>query len=69
MTERVPTQIHTRKLDRFVAHVNMKKRKFPHVNKHDYFGSPHMRTRTRSYFAEHWKQYTDGVTVIDVRRN
>lgn len=68
MEKRVPTQIHIRKLDRLVAHVNMAKRKFPHVNKHDYFGSPHMRTRTSSYFAEHWRQYTDSVPVIDVRR-
>ena len=27
MEKRVPTQIHTRKLDRLVAHVNMAKRK------------------------------------------
>ena len=68
MEKRVPTQIHTRKLDRLVAHVNMAKRKFPHVNKHDYFGSEYMKSRTRSYFAEHWRQYTDSVPVIDVRR-
>lgn len=33
---RVPTQVHSRKIDRYVAHVNMKRAKLRHVNKHDY---------------------------------
>ena len=33
---RVPTQIHTRELDRLVAHRNMKRAGLRRVNKHDY---------------------------------
>ena len=55
---RVPTQIHTRKLDRGVAHVNMKRAKLRRVNKHDYATYTTMTGMTMqeyipSYFARH----------------
>lgn len=66
---RVSTQIHTRELDRAVAHNNMKRAGRRHVNKHDYYGPAYMRTRTKSYFAEHWRDNTEGISTIDLRRN
>ena len=68
MNERVPTQIHTRELDRAVALNNMKRAGRRHVNKHHYYGPAYMRTRTRSYFAEHWRDNTEGISTIDLRR-
>ena len=46
---RVATQIHTRKLDRSVAHRNMERAKLRKVNKHDYV--TYYRYRTRSYIS------------------
>lgn len=70
--KRVPTQIHTRKLDRSVAHKNMERAKLRRVNKHDYVtyysmtGMP-MQERVDSYFAKHWRD-TVNVPTIDLRR-
>ena len=69
---RVPTQIHTRKLDRLVAHKNMERAKLRRVNKHDYAtyytmtGMP-VSVRVDSYFAKHWRD-TVTVPTIDLRR-
>lgn len=68
MDNRVSTQIHTRELDRAVAHNNMKRAGRRHVNKHDHYGPAYMRTRTKSYFAEHWRDNTEGISTIDLRR-
>lgn len=65
---RVSTQIHTRKLDRLVAHRNLKREGRRHVNKHDYYGPMWERTRIKSYFAEHWRDNTKGVATVDLRR-
>lgn len=64
---RTPTQIHTRKLDRLVAHKNMKRAGLKGVNKHDHYGPLYDRTRTSSYFSEHWRDYVT-VPTIDLRR-
>lgn len=53
---RVFERVHTRKLDRFVAHERMKKAKMQHVNKHDYSGPAYLRTRVGSYFSTHWRE-------------
>lgn len=53
---RVPTQVHTRKLDRLVSHKNMKRAGLRRVNKYE-----------PSYFAKHWKDTVD-VPTIDLRR-
>lgn len=64
---RTPTQIHTRKLDRLVAHRNMKRAGIRRANTHDYYGPLYDRTRTKSYFAEHWREYVT-VPTVDLRR-
>ena len=65
--KRVPTQVHTRELDRSVAHQNMKRARLKKVNKHDYYGPMYLRTRVGSYFAKHWRD-TVNVPTIDLRR-
>lgn len=47
-TKRVPTRVHTRKLDRSVAHALMKKGGLVGVNDHSH--------GIRSFFAEHWRE-------------
>lgn len=65
---RVPTQIHTRKLDRLVAHRNMKRAGLRHVNKHDYNSTyAYLIEYIPSYFARHWRD-TVNVPTIDLRR-
>ena len=64
---RVPTQVHTRELDRSVAHKNMERAGLKHVNKHDYYGAPFERTRVGSYFSQHWRE-TVTVPTIDLRK-
>ena len=59
LVKRVPTQVHTRWLDRFVAHTNMKRAGIKHVNKHDYSGPAFSKTRIGSYFSEHWKEFIE----------
>lgn len=66
-SKRVPTQIHTRWIDRLVAHTNMKRAGLRRVNKHDYSGPAYDRIRLDSYFARHWRDTVD-VPTIDVRR-
>ena len=68
MDKRVPTLVHTRALDRAVAHNNMKRAGRRHVNKYDHYGPAYMRTRTKSYFAEHWRDNIEGISTIDLRR-
>ena len=46
--KRVPTQVHTRKLDRMVARRNMKKQGMVHINKDGVNGSS---------FANNWREY------------
>ncbi len=43
-TKNVPTQVHTRKLDRMVARENMKKLGIVHINKNN-------------FFANNWRNY------------
>lgn len=69
---RVPTQVHTRKLDRCVAHRNMERAGLKKVNKHDYatyktFTGMTMQDYLPSYFAKHWRD-TVNVPTIDLRR-
>lgn len=69
---RVPTQVHTRKLDRSVAHRNMERAGIKHVNKHDYATYKTMTGMTvqeyiPSYFAKHWRESVT-VPTIDLRR-
>lgn len=47
-SKRVPTQVHTRKLDRMVARNNMKKKGIVHINKDGADGS---------FFANNWRKY------------
>lgn len=60
---RVPTRVHTRKLDRNVARERMKKNGIKHMNKTypqsytDAFGCQYI-VRDRSYFAENWRTTT-----------
>lgn len=44
ITKNVPTQVHTRKLDRMVARENMKKLGIVHINKNN-------------FFANNWRNY------------
>ena len=55
---RVPTQVHTRKLDRSVAHHNMEIAELQGVND----GNP-------SYFARHWRDTVVAPSHIYSRRN
>ena len=64
---RVPTQIHTRELDRLVAHKNMERAGLRRVNKHDHSGPLWERTIVPSYFAKHWRDAVN-VPTIDLRR-
>ncbi len=71
---RVPTQVHTRKLDRSVAHTMMQQRGKKRVNKHDRYSykNPYGATITvdsGSYFSEHWREFSNYVPTIDLRRN
>lgn len=47
-TKRVPTQIHTRKLDRMVARKNMEKKGITQINKVK---------DDASFFADNWRSY------------
>ena len=67
LVKRVPTQIHTRELDRLVAHKNMQRAGLRRVNKHDYSGPLWLRQRLDSYFAKNWRD-TVNVPTIDLRR-
>ena len=72
MELRVPTQVHTRKLNRLVAHRNMERAGIKRVNKHDYAVYKNMTGMTvqeyiPSYFAKHWRD-TVNVPTIDLRR-
>ena len=53
-TIRVPTQVHTRELDRAVAHNNMKRAGWRKVNKY-------------GYFKLWWKDYIN-IPTLDLRR-
>jgi len=71
--KRVFTQIHTRKLDRSVAHRNMERSHIRHVNRHDYSTYKTMSGMTvqeyiPSYFARHWRDYVD-IPTVDLRRS
>ena len=63
MKLRVPTRVHTRKLDRNVARERMKKAGIKHMNKTypqsytDPFGCQYI-IRNDSYFAENWRTTT-----------
>lgn len=63
MTLRVPTRVHTRKLDRNVARERMKKAGIKHINKTypqmftNAFGVQYI-VRNDSYFAENWRTTT-----------
>lgn len=54
---RVQKRVHTRKIDRAVAHKNMKEANMQHVNKHDHYGPAYLRVRTASIFAKRWKDF------------
>lgn len=59
---RTPTQIHTRKLDRLVAHYNFKRIGFRKVNKKSYFQKLHngkWEYYPESYFSKHWREHVD----------
>ena len=64
---RTSTQVHTRKLDRSVAHRNMERAGLKRVNKHDHVGTGWMIERIDSYFAKHWRE-TISVPTIDLRK-
>lgn len=61
---RVATRVHTRELDRKIARKSMKKHGLHRVAKHGYnhglalSGKPGETTRTDSYFANHWREFT-----------
>ena len=72
--KRVFYQVHTRKLDRSVAHHNMEIAELKHVNKHDYARYQTMTGMTMqeylpSYFARHWRDTVSVPTTIYSRRN
>lgn len=59
-SRRVSEQVHTRWLDRLVAHSRMKRGGLKHVNKHDYSTYRTMtgmtvQERLDSYFSTHWR--------------
>lgn len=69
---RVFCQVHTRKIDRGVAHHNMEIAGLKRVNKHDYakyqtMTGMIMQEYLPSYFAKHWRD-TVNVSNIDLRR-
>ena len=63
VTLRVPTRVHTRKLDRNVARERMKRNGIKHINKTypqqytDAYGCQYI-VRNDSYFAENWRTTT-----------
>lgn len=72
--KRVPTQMHTRKLDRLVAHHNMEIAQLKSVNKHDYATYRSMtgmivQEYQPSYFAKHWRETVNAPSHIYSRRN
>lgn len=72
-SKRVPTQVHTRELDRSVAHHNMARAKLKRVNKDDasFVKNPFggiTKVSKGSYFSNHWRDYINTKT-IDLRRN
>lgn len=72
LIKRVSTQIHSRKIDRGVAHANMKRAKLRRVNKHDYhvyysISGATIEKYEPSYFSKHWREYVD-IPTIDLRR-
>lgn len=72
VVKRVPTQIHTRKIDRLVAHKNMQRAGLRRVNKHDHaayktFTGMTVTEYIDSYFARHWRDNVNTPT-IDLRR-
>lgn len=57
---RVPTQVHTRKLDRLVAHNVMDENGYKHANKHDYntyrtMSGMVVQERIGSFFSKNWR--------------
>lgn len=69
---RVPTQVHTRELDRSVAHKNIERAGIKKVNKNhsmvyqNPFGAT-VKIDNGSYFSNHWRDYVNTPT-IDLRR-
>lgn len=56
---RIPTEVHTRKIDRRVINNKMKRSGLRHINKHDHSGpTKHQITVESSYFAKHWRDYS-----------
>lgn len=56
----VPTRVHTRKIDRMVAHNVMEENDYKRVNKHDYntyhtANGMTIQERIGSFFSTHWK--------------
>ncbi len=71
-TKRVPTQVHTRELDRSVAHHNMMRAGLKRINKDDasFVKNPFggiTKVSKGSYFSNHWRDYIKTPT-IDLRR-
>lgn len=69
---RVPTRVHTRKIDRLVAHKNMeraglKKVNKPNVSRYKNEYGAEVTVNHGSYFANHWRDTTN-VPTIDLRR-
>lgn len=61
-TKRVPTQVHSRKLDRMVAHANMKRAGVRNINKCEYshyysITGAVVSNRLGSYFSKYWRHY------------
>ena len=61
---RVPTQVHTRKLDRMVAHNVMYENGFKKVNKHDYntyrtMSGMTVQERIGSFFSKNWRSVAE----------
>lgn len=70
---RVVRQIHTRELDRSVAHHNMARAGLKMVNKDDasFVKNPFggiTKVSNGSYFSNHWRDYIN-IKTIDLRRN
>ena len=66
--KRIATAIPGRKFDRLRAKTNMRKAGIRKFCKHDHVGMfKHEMSVVESYFAKHWREYTD-IPVIDLRR-
>lgn len=70
---RIVRQIHTRELDRSVAHHNMARAGLKRVNKEDasFVKNPFggiTKVSNGSYFSNHWRDYIN-IKTIDLRRN